>query len=197
MTWIAILGLLCVASASARADILEWRDEQGVRHFTNVAEDIPPEYRPGSKIVARERGGVVLPTSLGDGVEKEAAEPPRQAEVVYDQRRLAQVYQAGIEGGLRAAQRAREREAKPAPVIAPLAIASVPIMPSYGPYLPPSCERPFFGAGFDHGRLRHQTWRLGLERCQSPLTYGPAAGALDPRFLPLRNVSPRLGRHRR
>ncbi len=188
VTWIAMVALLCVARGSALADIFEWRDAQGVRHFTNIAEDIPAEFRSDTKIVARERGEVVAASAPRQGHADGATSPPQQAQVVYDQRRLASVYQAGVDRGLREAQRASARAAKPVQVVAPLAIASVPARPAYFPYLPPPCERPFLANGFDQGRLRYQTWRLHLDDCRSPLWYGPVPGALDPRFLPLRIV---------
>lgn len=46
--------LLLVVAASARADIIEWRDEHGVRHFTNVRGEVPGEYREVAQVVVDE-----------------------------------------------------------------------------------------------------------------------------------------------
>ena len=45
--------LLCVA-APAWADIIEWRDEHGVRHFTNVRAEVPGAYSDAAQVVIDE-----------------------------------------------------------------------------------------------------------------------------------------------
>ena len=45
MKAIAYAAVLCLLSAVASADIIEWRDANGVRHFTNMKDDVPKQPR--------------------------------------------------------------------------------------------------------------------------------------------------------
>ncbi len=167
------LVLLGFVAATARADIFAWKDDQGIRHFTNVLEDVPAEFRGDARIVARERG-----TTAPDTPEDTT---PRQAQVVYDPTRLRQVYAEGVADGRREGERNARRERPPTlQVVSPITIANVPIIPTYPPYIAPECLEPFGTVGFDHGRLRHRTWRLGFEECTPSLAFNPFVGTFGP-----------------
>lgn len=167
-----LLGISLLARG-ATADIYSWRDARGVRHFTNVTDEIPLAYRDTARVVARERGDHHPPAAPEDLVRpSNDAEPRPMAQVVYDPRHLARVYEEGIAAGLRHAARSTA-ETPPSPVIAPVTLTQIPIVAPYGPILTPGCALPGWGGGFDRGLTRHRTWRLAQQRC---------LGRLDPRF---------------
>ena len=173
---ILLLSLLWL-SMPARADIVEWRDAQGVRHFTNVSEDIPSSVRNETRLVAREHSDPAAspaPPSVAVASSKPAEDdPPRQAQVVYDPTHLASVYRAGLEEGLLLEQRAGARSSGPTQVIAPVAIANAPAAPAYAPYsaYPPYLEvygSPYFWAGLPGPRFRQPLLRSRVAACPFP-----------------------------
>lgn len=49
-TGLLTVGLFLLA-APTWADIIEWRDENGVRHFTNMRAEVPGEYREAAQVI--------------------------------------------------------------------------------------------------------------------------------------------------
>jgi hypothetical protein len=105
----SVVGIvLCWLSATAFADIVSWQDENGVRHFTNLIEEVPATQREGAHVVVNEHARLAAvtppanpeppaPAPVGDRVRGEA-------EAVYDQAGAARAYLAGLRRGLEAAR---------------------------------------------------------------------------------------------
>ncbi|HVM94745.1 MAG TPA: DUF4124 domain-containing protein [Candidatus Acidoferrales bacterium] len=45
------LMVMSLAAGAVRAEIYEWRDTEGVKHFTNNMESIPTEHRSDAHVV--------------------------------------------------------------------------------------------------------------------------------------------------
>ena len=137
-----------VALPVARADIVEWQDAQGVRHFTNSKDDVPGG--EPARVVIAEHTAPAATTSVAP---EPASEPPRQAQVVYDYSQVTDAYLAGLQEGLSLAGR------NPTETInQPVAIAGARGNDSWYPYY-----EPLVTTSFDHGRSRHRTLRMLLE----------------------------------
>jgi len=177
-----VIALVALGSSSAWAQIYEWRDAGGSRHFTNDVEDIPETQRDEARVVVRAapiREGDLAVESDGTAEEDEESprerrrrlrreryerEPVRSALVVYDN---------------------SFRFARPAPPVVPdapdvyvnidgpLSVSNV-IVPQ-APPVPIIYEGPrydprydyFYGpqvsTAFDRGRYRHRTVRMRLQ----------------------------------
>ena len=161
---------MLVASGAA-ADILEWRDEHGVRHFTNLREEIPAERRATAQVVVNELAR--RPAAVERASEPPAPvpqpEPRREAQVVSDRGSVSDAYIEGLVRGLEVGQ-GRGAAASPTmggsargasvQINGPLAIATA-TAPEY-PYLPPYFP-PLVTTSFDRGRSRHLTLRMLLQ----------------------------------
>jgi hypothetical protein len=181
---VALLALLGWAMAAA-AQIYEWRDADGARHFTTDVEDLPPGQRENPRVVVRQ-------SAWGSGEAPPATtEPRRQAQVVYDRRRFRRVEErpAGNAGGVS--------------IHGPLAVAAVEVaQPSVTYQSPlvavPLYDGPLVTTSFDRGRSRHQTLRMLLQDQfqvdrDGPFVYDRLA-ASGPRFRSvLRRGLPRRG----
>jgi hypothetical protein len=162
-------------SSAAAADIFEWRDTDGVAHYTNLQADVPQEQPPSLHVVVDERAREVQ-GKTEPGCEPAAAvaqpaplpEMRRQAQAVYDQSAVVTAYIAGVERGLAAA---REDAAAKDPdggifIHGPLAVANARSTPpyygypyyGYAPYAFPLLTTPF-----DRGRSRFLTIRQLLD----------------------------------
>lgn len=155
-------GVLLLVATSARADIVEWRDAAGVRHYTNVEAEVPPGYRATAQVIvneqvwrghgadAREASGQEPPPAI-------ATEPGRMATVVRDWQPVAAAYLAGVKRGLRLAR------GGDVAISGPLAVANSTgaVFPSA--YWVPAPAYPLVTTSFDRGRSRHRTLRMLLQ----------------------------------
>jgi hypothetical protein len=156
MRSIACLALVAVAVGSARAQIYEWRDAEGIAHYTNVKELIPEPARSAARVVAE-----ALPPPA---VAEEAPRPPERAEAVvgtapaFDAAALEAAYRLGFAEGEERARRSERPAAPEIHVRGPVAVAVGWYgMPGYVPY------EPLVTTSFDRGRSRHLTLRLLLQ----------------------------------
>lgn len=165
--WVLVAGLLWAATA-ARADILVWRDADGVRHFTNRADTVPANLAVEVLI----RDAARAPASEAAVVPPPSA-PPSGSIVASDIARLDEAYRAGLaagmglatdSGGVTAGGGGGGAAAGGAvQVIGPLAIADAHAADAaWGPVGWPGYV-PLVTTGFDRGRSRHQTLRMLLQ----------------------------------
>lgn len=194
-----ILVAALLASPAARADIYEWRDASGARHFTNSTDGVPAEYRAVAQVLIADwsRPSPVQAPSAPPRDASVEARPAREVEVVVGpepwQVRSAgeRTIQVGSGGGGGAGVQ----------IQGPLAVASVhasdPIGYAGGFYPPWPWYYPFVTTSFDRGRSRHQTLRMLLQDQfqldrDGPYAYqrwdqpgaGPALAPFLPRGLP-------------
>jgi hypothetical protein len=163
MRWECGAALIATAllAGVARADIYEWRDPSGARHFTNNRQAVPEEYRDAVRTLI---AGWERPPAAEPAVSAPAPAPPPPPEVVADA--WSQAYLAGLRaaselggggGGGGGVQ-----------INGPLAIATSRAAEDYGGYpgafYPPwPWYYPFVTTSFDRGRSRHQTLRMLLQ----------------------------------
>lgn len=147
-------------AGAASADILEWRDSNGVSHYTNLKDEIPNEQRDAAQVVVNERARHPQGAERAADVAPAVPEPRHQAQVIYDRSAVTQAYTEGLERGLEAA-RASAGSGGAVQINGPLAVANAAAPPSYA-YLPPYV-RPLVSTSFDRGRSRHLTLRLLLQ----------------------------------
>lgn len=185
-------------AAVASADILEWQDTDGVRHYTNLKSEVPKEQQQAVRVVVDElarqpsaEAGAPAPAAPVSG---ESAEPPRQAQVVFDTSEAAHAYLAGLERGLELGRTVSSGGS--VGINGPLAVSTTTSVPPYSGYLAPF-GYPLVTTSFDRGRSRHMTLRMLLEdqfaldqegpyvydRYLPPFGYPPLGVALNP-FLP-------------
>jgi hypothetical protein len=100
MVVLLTIVFLLSAAAPAGAQIYEWRDASGDRHFTNDLEDVPEALRADARVVVRARPEPALAEVAAAAAEEVAdgdresrrarrsrrdePEAPRQAQVIYD-----------------------------------------------------------------------------------------------------------------
>ena len=154
-----IIGLILVLASRAGADVIEWRDSDGVRHYTNLKEEIPAEQRDAAQVVIDEavRHGH---SDAGPAADPAPAEAPRQAQVVYDRAAAADAYVEGLQRGLEMAETARSRDSGNVQINGPLAVANAPAPAVIAPF---PYGYPLVTTSFDRGRSRHLTLRMLLE----------------------------------
>lgn len=172
MNAIACAIVLCILSAGASADIIEWQDASGVRHYTNMKDDVPKEHRESAQVVVDELvshplSGEAPAASSKPAVEPSAGERPsphRRVEVLDERLRLAEAYLAGLRRGLGVGTGGAGAEGGDVRIDGPLAVASAPSQPASGvsyPYLP--FYYPPVSTSFDRGRSRYLTLRMFLQ----------------------------------
>ncbi|HVN87555.1 MAG TPA: hypothetical protein VMW17_22190 [Candidatus Binatia bacterium] len=148
---IVVLGLL-IPLVGVRADIVEWQDAEGVRHFTNSKEEVPGGER--ARVVIAERPapatGVVSDAPPAPGI----AESPKQAQVVYDYSLLTDAYAQGVVAGL-----ALARDTGSTTINQPIALSGARGGDDGRFFYSP----PLVTTSFDRGRSRHLTLRMLLE----------------------------------
>jgi hypothetical protein len=173
-----LIGLTWARVSSAQ--IYEWRDSDGSRHFTTDVEDLPLDQRQNPQVVVRQ-------SAWGTDTAPVAADPAEsrrrsEAQVVYDPsyraRRGASAPVAANEGVY---------------IQGPLAVASVELaqLGADGAYpvpvaVVPVAALPLVTTSFDRGRSRHQTLRMLLQDQfqvdrDGPFLYERLGGA-TPRF---------------
>jgi len=165
MNAVAFGIVLAVLSSAAAADIFEWRDTDGVAHYTNLQAEVPKEHEQAVQVVVDERGRQSQGKTEA-GCEPAAAAQPaaipetrRQAQVVYDQSAVVTAYIAGVERGLAAAQQGAAAGGPDGGVLiqGPLAVANARSAPPYYEY--PPYGFPLLTTPFDRGRSRYLTVR--------------------------------------
>lgn len=197
--WLMMFALL-VADA-ALADIIVWRDAEGVRHFTNRADAVPAEHRPVAEVLI-----VHTPRPEGPAAPLSApGQPPDGPVVATDRQRIEDAYQAGFDAGLSLIAGGGGGGAAAGGAVqinAPLAVTTVSQRDDagWGPYWGADWRGyyPFVTTGFDRGRSRHQTLRMLLQDQfqldrDGPYAYdrwdqpglGPALAPFLPRGLPV------------
>jgi Domain of unknown function (DUF4124) len=154
--WILVLALIVLAG-EARAEIYEWRDSSGSRHFTNNKESLPLEQRAAARVFVAEPP----PSSPVAAAEPAAAEAPREAQVVYDELATRRAYAAGLRDGLALVSGTQPPATAGVQINGPLAIASARTADSA--YGVPLSYGPFVTSSFDRGRSRHLTLRMLLQ----------------------------------
>lgn len=189
--------VFCAVAGPVAADILEWRDEKGGVHLTNVPEEIPKDRRSTARVVVAEpdRAGteddqVAASPAPRRRTRKPKSEPARQAQVIYDRPLPSAGYEEGVRRGWELGRAAGEATAGGAPLPTSNARAAVPdVVGVPYPYLPPTCGARI-GSGFDGGRSRHRTLRLAQQ--ESCRTVGSTAWYPPTAYPPVLVVAPPL-----
>ena len=189
-----LVALVTLGWGAASAQVYEWRDANGSRHFTNALADIPDAQRDGARVVVRADAAIDVdsPEEVADEEtprerrrrerrERYAREPVRSAQVVYDN----------------SFRFRRPSPPPPAPEVhinidGPLAVSQVIVPPS-----PPAVViaeplydfyyGPMVSTSFDRGRSRHRTVRMRLQDQfqydrNGPSIYVAGRVPLGPRF---------------
>lgn len=212
---VIITTLLWWVAATAHADIYEWRDANGNRHFTNSLVNVPAAQQPDARVVVT--ASVQNESSsapAGPPAEASRAEAPvarTEAQVVYDYSQQRDPYTQGLEDGLALARSASPSNDGDVYINGPLAVANadpyVAVTSPYPYYYP---QYPLVTTSFDRGRSRHQTLRMLLQDQfqldrDGPYVYqralpppaGPSFRVVLPRGLPhdrVRQVGPQAKR---
>jgi hypothetical protein len=203
-----VLALLLYVGAAAHADIYEWRDANGNRHFTNLLTNVPAAQQPDARVIVT----ATAPTELGVPAAAPPAEAPRtEAQIVYDYSRQPDPYTQGLEDGIALARSVAPADEGDVYINGPLAVANadpyVAVTTPYPYYYP---EYPLVTTSFDRGRSRHKTLRMLLQDQfqldrDGPYIYqralpppsGPNLRVVLPRGLPhdrVRKVGPQANR---
>ena len=166
--WVA-LPLSFMLALPAAAEIYEWRDSDGNRHFTNSMIQVPAEQQGAVRVIVAEPP---LAEERSRALEKAAppctspaAQPP-QAETVYDYSGYREAYAAGLEDAL--VVLATERHAGRSGTVqinGPLAVNNTNAggYGGFGGFGAFPWYYPFVTTGFDRGRSRFLTMRLLLQ----------------------------------
>ena len=191
---LAVIAALMLLASAARADIYEWSDASGARHFTNDKRGVPEEYRDTAQVFVADWSH---PAEAAPAPAPAAPDQPAQAQVATDLTGL----EAAFEAGLRAAMQSGGGGGG-VQINGPLAVASNRASEGSGVgypgfYPPWPWYYPFVTTGFDGGRSRHQTLRMLLQDQfaidrDGPFAYqrwdqpgiGPALAPFLPRGLP-------------
>jgi hypothetical protein len=97
--------LSTLVGTAARADILEWQDAEGVLHYTNLKDEVPPEQQ--SRVVVDERARQTQAPAAEEKPQASAgeqAEPRRDTAATDDRAEAARAYVEGLENGLELAR---------------------------------------------------------------------------------------------
>lgn len=153
-----VLG--CV-TATAHADIYEWRDANGNRHFTNSLVNVPAAQQPDARVVVT---ATIDPQPSSAAVSAPATAPRTEAQVVYDYSQQPDPYTQGLEQGIALARSMRSSDDGDVYINGPLAVANadpyVAVTSPYPYYYP---DYPLVTTSFDRGRSRHRTLRMLLQ----------------------------------
>jgi hypothetical protein len=160
----AVIAAAVLFASTGRAEVYEWRDDSGARHFTNSMQGVPAEYQTAVRVVVADWDH---PAALApaDAPVPPPPAPPAAAQVVSDNSALDEAYAAGM----RAAQQfgGGGGGGGGVQINGPLAVATNRTSDSagvpYGFYPPWPWYYPLVTTGFDRGRSRHQTIRMLLQ----------------------------------
>jgi len=163
MKRLVMVAILLCWSGAAGADIIEWQDADGVRHYTNLKGEVPKEQEGSTHVVVDELARQPAVTNVAAGAPQSApqsVEPRREAEVVYDRSKVSEAYLRGLQRGLETAGIVAGGGG--VQINGPLAIANATApAPYYDQYYPG--YYPLLTTSFDRGRSRHLTLRLLLQ----------------------------------
>jgi hypothetical protein len=161
--WLAIAAVVVLTGTRAHADIYEWRDASGARHFTNSKQGVPPAYQDSARILLADWQSAAPAPAV---VAATAPPPAPQVEIVSDARGWDDGYVAGLQAGMNAGG-GGGGSGGTVQINGPLAVATSRAsesLPAYGDGLYPGpWYYPFVTTSFDRGRSRHQTLRMLLQ----------------------------------
>lgn len=196
-----MLAAVALLAGAARADIYEWRDTSGARHFTNNKQAVPAEYQTSARILVAEWERTVTAEPAVAPSVPPIAQPALPATTVV--RSDAVPWDEAYAAGMRAALEfgGGGGGGGGVQINGPLAVASARTSErdDYpGAFYPPwPWYYPFVTTSFDRGRSRHQTLRMLLQDQfqidrDGPYAYerrdrpglGPALAPFLPRGLP-------------
>ncbi|MGH7789107.1 MAG: hypothetical protein ACRERC_19710 [Candidatus Binatia bacterium] len=174
---LALAVIAFAVPAAAAAEILEWRDASGARHFTNSRQGVPAEFQSAARVlIADWARPPAAPAPAVAALEPPAppAPPavPRQAQIATDRPAFDEAYLAGVEAGMIAGGGGGGGGAAnggSVQIYGPLAVASAHTTEDVGgyPFVPFGWDAPgyypFVTTSFDRGRSRHQTLRMLLQ----------------------------------
>lgn len=160
----AVLAAMIVLAVAAHADVYEWRDESGSRHFTNDAQGVPPAYRDSARVLIADWRRPAAETKPEPAV---APAPPAAsaAPIVVDTEPWSEAYAAGMRAAIELGGAAGGGGGG-VQINGPLAVAvnrSEQAEVGAGFYPPWPWYYPFVTTSFDRGRSRHQTLRMLLQ----------------------------------
>jgi hypothetical protein len=174
---------------AARADIIEWQDAEGVLHYTNLKDEVPPEQV--SRVVVDEHARQPQAPAAEEKPQAAAQEQPEarhDTAAAVDRAEAAHAYVEGLENGLELARSANT--GGNTYINGPLVVTTSASTPSdlysppwYSGYYPFSTGYyplvsgyyPMAATGVGHHRLhRHDKQIARAERPAFPFT--PAAG---------------------
>lgn len=206
-----LVGFAVALASSARADIYEWTDAGGARHFTNHRDSVPAAERDAARVLIADlpRPAEPAPAAPVPAAQVEAV-AAADAAVALERASLEAAYRAGVAAGQQiqaggGGGGGGAASGGTVEIYGPLAVAtseardSQPsFAPGYGWYGGALDYYPFITTGFDRGRSRHQTLRMllqdqfAIDRA-GPFAYdrwnqpglGPALAPFLPRGLPL------------
>lgn len=159
--WTFCLPVLSLFLAGAvRAEIYEWRDGAGSRHFTNTIDQVPAEQRSSMKVIVRELSRPANEASVAAPAPEPGAERPREALLIYDRAGAPADYSAGLRDGLALA--AGGGQPVSLTINGPLAVANSEALTTEASY-PLDWYYPLVTTSFDRGRSRHRTLRMLLQ----------------------------------
>jgi hypothetical protein len=204
-----LVGFVVALAGAAHADIYEWTDAGGARHFTNHRESVPADLRDSARVLIAD-----LPRPVVEPVAANAAAPqpvPVDPAPALERASIEAAYRAGLaagqqlEAGGGGGGGGGAASGGSIEIYGPLAVATAESRDSQ-PFFAPGFDwygggldyYPFITTGFDRGRSRHQTLRMllqdqfAIDRA-GPFAYdrwnqpglGPALAPFLPRGLPL------------
>ena len=201
--WWLLASVLLLAADAASADIIVWRDANGVRHFTNRADIVPAEHRGAAEVLIVDAPHAAAPVAPLRAPES----PPAGAMVASDRAAIEDAYRAGLDDALSLVAGGGGGGAAAGGSVqinGPLAVTTVHERQDVGGWGPYAWDGgwpgyyPFVTTGFDRGRSRHQTLRMLLQDQfqidrDGPYAYdrwdepglGPALAPFLPRGLPV------------
>lgn len=193
--WSAVSVALMLMAGVAHAEVYEWRDTDGARHFTNSMEGVPSEYRNAAQVFVADWTRPAASVADSEPAPAPPAAPSLQAQVVSDAAVWNEAYAAGVRAATEIGGGGGSVQ-----INGPLAVTSTResnAASPYGFYPPWPWHYPLVTTGFDRGRSRHMTLRMLLEDQfqldrDGPYAYerwdqpglGPALAPFLPRGLP-------------
>ena len=161
---VCVLSLLLSLTPSlVAAEIVSWTDDDGVRHYTNVPEEIPVLYRDTVETVVKDmpRTADASDSEPSEESSRPERERPRMAQVVYEKPPVSEEYVRGFLEGV--AYGRGGADGGEVNIEGPLAVADARVVsppPTYPYYVDPY---PLVTSAFDRGRSRHLTLRMLLQ----------------------------------
>jgi hypothetical protein len=158
----ALIGLWFARFALC-AEIYEWTDAGGARHFTNRKDLVPAERRAALKVVVA-AGEQAKEEAVDAAAAPHNEEPSAQIVVTGTRAGWQNTYEAGLRDGQAMASGGAGTGGQVS-IVGPLAVASIerPAASAYPIYAPWPFYDPFVTTSFDRGRSRHLTMRMLLQ----------------------------------